>query len=396
MVRVRSIVGRRGEPRFAQRRVERLPVGWHEASKRRLRRVTDGGTDVAVDLPRGVYLADGAVLHDDGQRVIVAERQREPALVIRFDADAPAQRLAEQAVRLGHAFGNQHVPIDVEGAEARVPLTTSEQVARATVDALGLDAVRVEVAPVALGCDSPPAAGHAHADAAVGRADRAAGVLALLQLADSALPIGRFVHSHGVEAWLRAHPEAGEHELRSIVLSAIREGVAPLDGAVVALAHRAPGAERLEQLDAILTARKLAAPARAASQACGRRLAALAGELTDDPVVERLAARVRSRATDGNLAVVEGALARALGISERDAVLLELRGAAAGLLSAAVRLGRLSPTRAQVALLGMSAAIELAAADALRRDVDALRSGAFELELHALAHRRADARSFSS
>jgi urease accessory protein UreF/urease accessory protein UreE len=393
MLTVRSIIGRREEARFAHRRVERLPVAWDEASKRRLRRVTDAGTDIAVDLPRGTFLPDGAVLADDGRRVIVAERRPEPTLVIRFDPHAPRQRVAAQALRLGHAFGNQHVPVEVDGAEARVPLTTSERVARATVDALGLDTVEVEVAPVALARDVPLAVGHAHARP---RPQRRADVLATLQLGDSALPIGRFVHSHGVEAWLRARPEAGEDELRELVRSAVRESLGPLDGAVVALAHRATSAERLGELDMILTARKIAPPARAASRACGRRLAALSRELTPDPLVGCLAASVRAGGTDGNLAVVQGALGRALGVPERDAVLLELRGTAAGLLSAAVRLGRLSPTRAQVVLLGLAASIELAADDALARDVDTLQSSAFELEIHALAHHRTDVRLFST
>jgi urease accessory protein len=162
MLIAREILGRAGEPRFAGRRVERLPVAWDEAGKRRLRRTTDAGTDVAIDLPRGSFLGDGAVLHDDGERIVVAERRPEPALLVRFDPGAPAHELVAQALRLGHAFGNQHVPVDVEGAEVRVPLTTSEEVARATVAALGLTAVRVEVAPVALGRDRPLPGGHAH------------------------------------------------------------------------------------------------------------------------------------------------------------------------------------------------------------------------------------------
>jgi urease accessory protein len=390
MLHVREIIGRRDEPRFSARRVERLPVAWHEASKGRLRRSTDAGTDVALDLPRGAFLADGAVLDDDGRRVIVAERRPEPALVVRFEPGAAPERVAEQAFRLGHALGNQHVPAEVDGEAVRVPLTTSEEVARATVEALGLDAVRVEVEPVPLGREGPMAAGHAHAP------EPPADVLGALQLGDSALPIGRFVHSHGVEAWLAAHPEASEEELRALVGSALAESAGPLDGAVVALAHRAGSAARLEELDALLTARKTAPPARAASTACGRRLAALATELVDDPVVSAFAARVSSGATDGNLAVVEGALARALGVTRRHAVLLELRGAAAGLLSAAVRLGRLAPMRAQAVLLALAPAIETAADDALARGVGDLRSGAFELEIHALAHRRAETRFFST
>ena len=162
MLLVRAILGRQQEPRFAGRRVECVEVAWDEASKRRLRRATDAGTDVAVDLPRGTYLADGSVLHDDGERIVVARRRAERALVVRFDRSASPEQLVEQALRLGHAFGNQHVPVEIEGAEAHVPLTTSEEVARATVEALGLSAVRIAVAPVALGRERPLTAGHAH------------------------------------------------------------------------------------------------------------------------------------------------------------------------------------------------------------------------------------------
>jgi urease accessory protein len=221
-------------------------------------------------------------------------------------------------------------------------------------------------------------------------------LLATLQLADSTLPIGRFVHSHGVEAWLRAHREASEEELTALASSAVCEGFAPLDGAALAHAHRARKTASLLELDALLTARKLGPPARAASQACGRQLAALAVQLTSNPLVAELAAHVRSHESDGNLAVVQGALARALGLPIRDAVLVELRAAAAGLLSAAVRLGRLTPTRAQVVLLQAAPTVERATDAALELQLDDLRSGAFELELYALVHRRADARFFST
>jgi urease accessory protein len=160
-VHATGLLGDADDPRYVGRRRVPVPVAWDEASRRRLRRAAQDGTDVAIDLPSPAYLAEGAVLHDDGERVLVVARTLEPALVVRFDLGLPAIRLVEQALALGHAFGNQHVPTDVVEGEARIPLTTSEQIARATVEALHLDGVTLEVVDVALGRLRPLPVGHA-------------------------------------------------------------------------------------------------------------------------------------------------------------------------------------------------------------------------------------------
>ncbi|MEA2330137.1 MAG: urease accessory protein [Thermoleophilaceae bacterium] len=224
-----------------------------------------------------------------------------------------------------------------------------------------------------------------------------AAFLAALQLGDSALPIGRFVHSHGLEAWLDASGPVEPEKLAELVETVVCNGVATLDGALVAHAHRAATIAELVALDACLSARKLTPAARAASQACGRQLAAVAPQLApDDALVGELAARVRARETDGNVAVVSGTLARAFGIEAREAVLIELRGAATALLSVAVRLGALAPAPAQVALARLAPSLAAAAEEALALDLDELSSTAPELELFALRHARADARMFST
>jgi urease accessory protein len=160
MLIVREILGQADEPRFAGRAVERLRVDSTRALKRRFRAVTDVGTDVAIDLERGSYLRDGAVLADAGGSIIVVERAPEDALVIRLAPElSPDERIA-RAVAVGHAFGNQHVPLEAVGAEIRVRITTSPEVALATIAALGLSGVEAHVERVPLGRDRPLAGAH--------------------------------------------------------------------------------------------------------------------------------------------------------------------------------------------------------------------------------------------
>lgn len=219
--------------------------------------------------------------------------------------------------------------------------------------------------------------------------------LAALQLADSALPVGRFVHSAGLESWLKGRGAVESEQLAELIEAAVCEGVAPLDGVVLAHAWATGSLTGLRDLDARLTARKLTPAARSASHDCGRQLAALAPVLApQDELVVALADSIECRATDGNYAVVAGTVSRACGLSMRDAVLVELRGAASGFLSAAVRLGAITPTGAQRLLTSLHEPLELAAREVQDRPLDELHSSVPELEIHSLTHRRADVRFF--
>lgn len=162
MVTVGEILGDRDDARFRGRQVERVLVDSADAAKRILRRTTDAGTDVAISLPRGSYLADDAVLADDGQRIIVVQRRPEPALLVSFSPELDRTALLDAAVRIGHAFGNQHVPVEVDGNIVRVPITTSGELARETIARLELPGVHTELAEVPLARRSAMPIGHAH------------------------------------------------------------------------------------------------------------------------------------------------------------------------------------------------------------------------------------------
>jgi urease accessory protein len=221
--------------------------------------------------------------------------------------------------------------------------------------------------------------------------------LAAAQLADGALPIGRFAHSYGLEAILRSEPDLRRDELEELLESLVLDGVAPLDAAALARAHdlaRHGDLDGLRALDRRVTARKLTPGARQASTACGRNLAVLVPRLTVSEPAVSFAALVRSSDADGNLAVLEGALASALEIPRTEAVLLELRGVAAAFLSAAVRLGVLPAIAAQELLHRLGPTLVAAAARAEELPVERLRSVTPELDVYVVAHQRADARAF--
>jgi urease accessory protein len=164
-----QLLGDLDEDRYGNRRIDRLSIGWSEASRRRLRARSDAGVDIALALPRGGYLGDGCVLVDDGETVIAVRRPAETALVVRFAHDAGASALVAAAAQVAHALGNQHVPLDVVGGEIRAPITTSEQIALDTIGDLRLPYVTATIEPVALGCRAPLVGssgyGHHHAPA---------------------------------------------------------------------------------------------------------------------------------------------------------------------------------------------------------------------------------------
>jgi len=225
-----------------------------------------------------------------------------------------------------------------------------------------------------------------------------AAFLFALQLGDSALPTGRFSHSYGLEELL-AQETVAEDAVVELVESVVLHVVAPLDAVALAEAHRLAAladVEGLRRVDRAVTARKLTPSSRHASTACGRRLAVLSQSLTSDETCDRFAEDVAAGRSDGNLAVVEGALACALAIDLEEAILLELRGTAVALLSAALRLGKISALRAQAMLAALVPTLTEGLEIALRLSVDEMRSVAPELDIAAMSHGRRDARIFAT
>ena len=159
---IREIAGSADDPELAGRRRDPLEVGSEEAPRRRLRGVTAGGIEVALDLPRGSFLSEGTVLHDDGEGIIVVERKPEPALVVRLDPSLPTARLVEETSRVGHWAGNQHLLLETVGTEIRIRITAPAELMLRAIAPLGLTGAEVSIDRLRFARETAPTLGHGH------------------------------------------------------------------------------------------------------------------------------------------------------------------------------------------------------------------------------------------
>jgi len=206
----------------------------------------------------------------------------------------------------------------------------------------------------------------------------------LLQLADTAFPAGGFAHSAGLEAALRLGDPV---DVAGFTREAIWQAA---HGALVLLRGAWQGglAEWDRRAEAFLTSHV----ANRASRAQGRAFAAAAARAFDE--AGGIDATIRAGEARGHHAPVVGAVARALGLGEDEAAAVFLHGAVRGVLSAAVRLGRIGPMEAQRLHGGLAALCDRALAAS--REVARPTQTAPLLELLGARHDELYSRLFQS
>ncbi|MEA2247961.1 MAG: urease accessory protein [Solirubrobacteraceae bacterium] len=220
-----------------------------------------------------------------------------------------------------------------------------------------------------------------------------AALRALLHLADTALPVGGFAHSDGVEAAGDILAE-GDADLAGLLAAHAALSVAPGDGAFVRAGHRAAeegGVALLETAREDLAAR-VALLQRVASLSVGASFLRVARQIATGDEQARLAGIAAALGNVTPRATVFGAVLWTLGAEAGDAAEAHLYVTLAGMANAAVRLSACGATEAQRALRRA-----MLAAPSTDADEDHARGFASPLlEIAAMHHETRDHRLFAS
>ncbi|WP_428977692.1 urease accessory protein UreF [Rhodoligotrophos defluvii] len=193
-----------------------------------------------------------------------------------------------------------------------------------------------------------------------GPMDHLAKLLRLVQFADSALPVGAFSFSNGLESAIQQGVVHDAETLKAMVLSATRQA-ATLDGVALIVAHRAA---QMSDLCTIVAAdqasyqRKLGEEMRLMTVRMGRKLGELGEHVVKTPLLADWMEKVRSGATPGTFPIGLAIITSDLGIEVNEAFAVHQYGVAAMMLGAALRLMRISFLETQAILLEVNGTVE--------------------------------------
>ncbi len=175
--------------------------------------------------------------------------------------------------------------------------------------------------------------------------------LRLLQLADSALPIGSTAHSFGLETLVETG-ELGVEQLEVFLQGYLAEA-GGLEAAFCRHSYRlfvqdetAMFEEQWLALNNELSAFKTARESRVASATLGRRFLQLVAGLEESMQLNQIVRLARSRGIEIHYSTAFGVVGRLLGVDETATVLAYLQQSLAGLVSACQRLLPLGQSQA--------------------------------------------------
>ncbi len=228
-------------------------------------------------------------------------------------------------------------------------------------------------------------------------------LLWLLQLSDTALPIGGLNHSFGVEA-LTAEESLSADGLEAFLAEYLEEiGSFEIHfcGAAYRLGMDGQDRFQIEQwldLNVQLSAFKLARENRSASATLGRRFLRLVNELVEEPILAAAIAAAQQTETDIHHCAAFGLAGAALGIDEESTLLAYSHQSLANLISSFQRLLPLGQTQATRMLWELKPLLAELVRRARKNDFDVDLAACFAplVEAGSMRHPRLQTRLFIS
>ncbi len=221
-------------------------------------------------------------------------------------------------------------------------------------------------------------------------------LIRLLQLSDSALPVGTFSFSNTLESAVEWGVVNDEVSLGQYCMEVVRS--AAFTDAVAALhAHQAycdQDYTRIADADSMLLRTKLNDEARQMSQRMGRKLAELGAALTDDPTLRRWLSDIHKGEVAATYATTQGLMTALCGITREELFCSICYGAASIILGAALRCMRTSHIATQRILWNMAPRIEPLYIEASVCRLDQMNAFMPECDIMASLHEKGDKRLF--
>jgi len=109
-------------------KVERILLSRMEAQKSRIRRFSDAGTDIAINLNHNSMLKHGDVLLIENNRMIIVEYEPEDVLGLKIKNNLSNDQKVAIALKLGHIIGNLHRPICIRDNVTYIPIQSESEI----------------------------------------------------------------------------------------------------------------------------------------------------------------------------------------------------------------------------------------------------------------------------
>lgn len=137
MITINSIIGnlyhdsnlrKRYEEMSSQSLCESIRINRIEAQRVRMRKTSSKGTDIALIMTPGTKLRHGDVLLVTNDKMVIMELEPENLAVIQVKDNIPEHDAVQVPVTIGHAIGNLHRPIKLEGRKIYFPIQTDSEI----------------------------------------------------------------------------------------------------------------------------------------------------------------------------------------------------------------------------------------------------------------------------